>query len=199
MRTTYKRITGTITYIALFVILAFAGSCSKSQSYSELLRDEEHAVNNYLATQRVINEIPEDSISFEVGPDAPFYKLDEDGYIYMRVIDKGDLSKKVESGDVVYFRFNRLNLKSLYLGMNPSWEGNMNNLSASGSSSLSFIYKNTYLQSSSQCGQVIQWQLKFFGYDCEVYLVLQSYYGFSDDQTYCYPYLINLKYFAPEY
>ena len=181
------------------VMISGLGSCSKSQSYSELLRDEEHAVNAFLATQKVINQVPEDSISFITGPDAPFYRLDQDGYLYMQVIDKGDLNNKVEAGDVVYFRYNRLNLKAEYLGYEPVWEGNMNNLTSSSNTATNFVYKNQYLYSSSYYGLGIQWPLKFLGYGCEVNLVLQSYYGFSEDQTVCYPYLINLKYFAPEY
>ena len=191
--------------MALIALMALTGACSKSQSYSELLREEEKSVNNYLATQKVINEVPADSISFEVGPDAPFYKLDEDGYLYMQVINKGELDSKgypvnkVEEGDVVYFRFKRLNLKEVYLGYDAVWDGTMNNLSGAGSTSYNFIYRNTYIESTTQWGQGIQWPLKFLGYGSEVNLVLQSYYGFTTDQTSCNPYLINIKYYAPEY
>ncbi len=177
------------------------GSCSKTQSYSELLREEEKAVNNYLAGQKIINNVPEDSISFITGTDAPFYRLDEDGYIYMQVINKGDLSQKVKAGDVVYFRYNRLDLKSEYLGSDPSWNGTQNQLTSSTNLNMSykFVYKNQYLESSQYFGQGIQWPLKFLGYNSEVNLVLRSYYGFSDDQTSCIPYLINLKYYRAEY
>lgn len=175
------------------------GSCSKSQSYSELLREEERAVNNFLAGQKVINSVPEDSTNFIIGTDAPFYRLDEDGYIYMQVINKGDMAQKVEAGDVVYFRFNRLNLKSEYLGYDPSWEGTQNQFSGSTNTSYNFVYKNQYLASTQSFGQGIQWPLKFLGYNSEVNLVLRSYYGFYDDQTSCIPYLINLKYYRAEY
>lgn len=176
------------------------GACSKSQSYSELLREEEKAVNNFLAGQKVINNVPEDSISFITGSDAPFYRLDEDGYLYMQVINKGDLSQRVEAGDVVYFRYNRLDLKSKYLGYNPSWTGTQDQLlDNSAMIPNCFVYKNQYLQSTQSLGQGIQWPLKFLGYNCEVNLVLRSYYGFLMDQTSCIPYLINLKYFRAEY
>ncbi len=175
------------------------GACSKSQSYSELLREEERAVNNFLAGQKVINNIPEDSISFITGDDAPFYRLDEDGYIYMQVINKGDLSQKVKAGDVVYFRYNRLDLKSQYLDYDPVWDGNQNILAANKNVSASFVYKNQYLETTMLYGEGIQWPLKFLGFDSEVNLVLRSYYGFYNDQTSCIPYIINLKYFRPEY
>ncbi|MDE6337824.1 MAG: DUF4827 domain-containing protein [Muribaculaceae bacterium] len=187
-------------FLMLVAVMSGLGACSKSQSYSELLREEEKAVNNFLAGQKVINNIPEDSISFITGSDAPFYRLDEDGYLYMQVISKGDFSQKVESGDMVYFRYNRLDLKAEYLGYNPSWTGTQDQL-LDNSSMLPnyFVYKNQYLQSSQSLGQGIQWPLKFLGYNCEVNLVLRSYYGFLMDQTSCIPYLINLKYFRAEY
>ncbi len=175
------------------------GACSKSQSYSELLREEERAVNNFLAGQKVINSIPKDSVSFITGADAPFYRLDEDGYLYMQVIDKGDMSQKVKAGDVVYFRYNRLNLRAESLGYAPEWSGNQNDLAGDENRSTNFVYKNQYLESAMIYGEGIQWPLKFLGYDCEVNLVLRSYYGFYEDQTSCMPYLINLKYFRAEY
>ena len=64
-------------------------ACKDTKSYSELLNDEEKAVNSFLAHQKVINEIPADTV-FETGSDAPYYKIDEDGDIYMQVIKPGD-------------------------------------------------------------------------------------------------------------
>ena len=60
------------------------GSCSSGVSYAELLRDERKATNKFLAYQHVLNEIPSDTI-FETGPNAPYYRLDEDGNVYMQV------------------------------------------------------------------------------------------------------------------
>lgn len=184
--------------LAMLMALAMSGlvSCSKSQSYSELLRDEEKAVNWFLAQKKVELEIPADSISFKTGENAPFYKLDEDGYVYMQVISKGDMDDRAESGDLVYFRFSRQNINYLYTGVSDSWSGNSENL-ASGLST--FVYKNLTLQSSAQYGTGIQMPLKFFGYNSEVNLVLKSYYGFTSDQTTCTPYIINVRYFKPEY
>ena len=194
--------------LGLLLLLSGLPSCSETQSYSELLTEEEHAVNWYLAQQKVENSIPSDSISFITGEDAPFYKLDEDGYVYMQVIKKGEMEDRVKSGDLVYFRYNRLNLKYLYLGEEDSWSGNSTEVESemhydSNTNSYfnysRFIFENQYLTSTTTWGTGIQMPLKFFGYDCEVNLVLRSYYGFSEDQTACIPYLINLRYFKPEY
>jgi len=188
----------------LFLLLSGFGavSCSKTQSYSELLREEEKAVNWFLASKKVCIDIPADSISFETGEDAPFYKLDENGYVYMQVINKGEINPSthrpanpVESGDVVYFRYLQKSIQDLYNGADTEWMGNANDLTTPAS----FVYKNTYLNSSTRYGTGIQMPLKFLGYGSEVNLVLKSYYGFSENQTYCIPFIMNIRYFKPEY
>lgn len=187
-------------FLSLVVVLTAAGvsSCSESESYSELLRDEEQAVNVFLSQHKVALEVPSDSISFETGEDAPFYRLDPDGYVYMQVIDKGDTENKIKNGDVVYFRFTRQNLKLLAAGEEAEKEGNSENIGGSVGATY-FVYQNSYLESTATWGTGIQMPLRFFGYGCEVNLVLRSYYGFSSDQTYCIPYLVNVRYFKPEY
>ena len=170
-------------------------SCSKTESYSELLREEEKAVNWYLASQKVELEIPADSTSFVTGKDAPFYKLDDDGYIYMQIIEKGD-DVKVKEGDLVYFRFMMDNLKYMYEGIETQPLGNSDYL---GYGPASFVYQNLYLSSTTQWGTGIQMPLKFLGYNSEVNLVIKSTYGFLEDQSYCIPYLMNIRYFKPEY
>ena len=49
-------------------------ACDKGKSYAELLNDENMAVNRFLCENRVVTSIPADSV-FEVGPDAPYYRL----------------------------------------------------------------------------------------------------------------------------
>lgn len=192
--------------LSLTLILVFISGCSKSQSYSELLREEEKACNWYLAQYNVLLELPEDYkdlITKETlqpngtpyGDDAPFYKLDDDGYVYMQVV-RADYSQMVAEGDLVYFRYVQESIKDLYEGISTPPEGNGDNLT---SGPTNFVYKNTYLTSTSAWGNGIQMPLQYVGYNSEVNLVLKSYYGFADRQTYCIPYIINLKYFKPEY
>lgn len=181
-----------------FFIIMLAG-CSKTQSYSELLRDEEQAVNWYLSKYNVELQLPEDPKDFitckEMGEDAPFYKLDSDGYVYMQVVS-ADLNDMVESGDLVYFRFERESILDKYNGIETTPSGNGDYLP---NGTTSFVYKNTVLSSTTTWGTGIQQPLKYLGYNSEVNLVLKSYYGFTEEQTYCIPYIINLRYFKPEY
>lgn len=183
--------------LSMLALSIMATSCDEHESYSELLRDEEHAVNWYLAQQRVEASVPADSVLL-TGSDAPYYKLDEDGYIYMQVIEAGDVEDKPEVGDKVYFRYTRKNIKNLYNYGSASDDGNADDLGGT-FEGISFVYGNSVLPSTAQWGTGIQKPLEFVGYNSEVNLVLSSYYGFVSDQTSCQPYAINIRYFKPEY
>lgn len=170
-------------------------SCSKSESYSDLLKEEEKAVNWYLANHRVETEIPKDG-NFETGTDAPFYKMDDDGYIYMQVISKGDPDEKVVAGDKVYFLYTRWNIKNLYeLGASQSDSNTMTGTL----SEYYFFYGDTSSGNGLLYGKGMQLPLKYLNYHSEVNLVLKSYEGFSIDQSECTPYVVNVKYLKPEY
>ena len=188
-----------------FGALIFTG-CSKGQSYSELLREEEKACNWYLSGQNVSLDLPEkpedmitqatlDENNMPYGDNAPFYKLDEEGYVYMQIV-RASFDEPVSEGDLVYFRFVRQSIKDLYEGVTIAPGGNGDNL-ANGTTS--FVYKNTMLSSTTTWGTGIQMPLQYMGYNSEVNLVLKSYYGFTEEQSYCIPYIINVKYYKPEY
>lgn len=181
---------------ALAALVAVTTACSKSKSYSEMLRDEEKATNWWLANQRIENEIPADSV-FETGSDAPFYKLDEDGFIYMQVIRTGDLDKKARQGQQVYFRYMRTNILEMYRGNDPQPQGNANNVG--GGNATSFRFDDLSASTSIQFGSGIQMPLFFLGLDCEVNLVLRSYYGFQGETGQCQPYIYNIKYYPAYY
>lgn len=178
------------------IVCAALSGCSKTESYSDLLKEEGKAANWYLAQQNIEVVVPSDG-KFKTGSNAPFYKMDDDGYLYMQVVSKGD-DEKVKAGDKVYFRFMRKNLKLLYQGYDAGWEGNADDLSTSLGSTY-FIYDNYRLENTSKYGTGIQLPLKYLGYNSEVNLILRSYYGFATDQTQCIPYIINVKYYKPEY
>lgn len=187
----------------LYIALEVSGfamaltSCDKTESYSDLLRDEERAVNWYLAQQSVETEVPEDSI-FITGKKAPFYRMDSDGTVYMQVVDAGDPADRPKTGDRVYFRFMRQNLKYLYEGVSAPIQGNMDNFNSE-LGPTSFILGNRTLPSITQFGTGLQLPMTYLGYSSEVNLVVKSYSGFPEDQSQCTPYVINVKYYKPEY
>ncbi|MDE7402924.1 MAG: DUF4827 domain-containing protein [Muribaculaceae bacterium] len=183
--------------IAWILLLLFT-SCDDGKSYSELLRDEDHAVNWYLAQCRVETSIPKDSV-FEVGADAPFYRMNSDGSVYMRVVRLGT-GEKPKKGDTVYYRFMRQNIKYLYDKSNMSaGEGNANDMSSS-LGGLSFVFGSNTLATTLKMGEGIQVPLKFLNYDCEVDLIVKSTMGFTEEMSECNPYVYNhMKYFKAEY
>lgn len=183
------------------LLMAGLASCEDTKSYSELLNDEEHAVNWYLAQQTVELEIPADGNFITVqdvkeGEEAPYYKMDKDGYVYMQVVNKGSSTSRPAEGDLVYFRFMRLNLLNYQATETEVWEGNSEDLDYSSSS---LVYGNNVLSSTTQYGDGIQVPLEYLGYNSEVNLVVKSPEGFTTDQSQCIPYVYNIRYFKAEY
>lgn len=184
--------------VATGVMLLFLStSCEKTKSYSEMLRDEERAVNLYLSGQRVVPYVPEDSV-FEVGPDAPFYRMNSDGEVYMRVKKQGDMDNRPVKGQTVYFRFTRTDLIQYAEGGSLGAGGNLEDDMSYDSWSL--VYGNNILPSTTDHGTGLQIPLNYLGYNCEVDLVVKSTAGRSGDIGNCIPYLYtNLKYYKAEY
>ena len=171
------------------------GSCSSGVSYAELLRDERKATNKFLAYQHVLNEIPSDTI-FETGPNAPYYRLDEDGNVYMQVIRAGSRDNRAKAQQKIYFRFTYYSLFLWEPGIDPVASGiTAGNSGDSQVQSTYFIYGNYDLQASYQWGYGLQMPLQYVGIDSEVNLVIKSQYGFSSEISNVTPYHFNVRYF----
>lgn len=190
--------------LLMFAVTILAG-CEESQSYSELLKAEEHAVNWYLAQQTVCLDVPEDG-NFLTGEDAPFYKMDEDGFVYMQIVNKGNMDNRPEKGQRVYFRYLRYNIKTMCESGKPADEAlkattpDGNAVDIDGSTSNTYlVYGNRVLTSTTNFGDGIQVPLQYVGYDSEVNLVIKSPEGFSVDQTTCNPYIYKIKFFEGIY
>ena len=181
-----------VLFMGLFALATLA-SCNDDQSYADRLNDERNAVNAYLANHRVVMSVPEDSV-FEVGPDAPFYRLDEDGNIFMQVLNAGDrVNDRAKKSESIYFRYSRYNLAIWYA--NGTWSvysGNENTMDAQ---SCSFNYSDYTLPSSSQWGYGLQYPLLFLGVECEVNLVIKSQFGFTNEISYVTPFFYHVRYF----
>lgn len=177
--------------------MIFLASCEKGESYADLLKKEEKAVNWYLSGESVEVAIPSDSIFIE-GEDAPFYKMDAEGTVYMRVIDSGDLTSRPQEGDRVYFRYSRMNLRNLYEADVEQWSGNSSDL-GSGVGATSFVFGNFSLPTSYQYGTGMQLPLKYLGYNSRVRLVLKAQSGFYSEQSQCLPFVVDVRYFKGVY
>lgn len=197
-----------IKYILLLPLLLLATSaCKDKESYADLLNDENQAVNDYLANYPVIGSIPADSVFItmdDIMADhpgisreeavrlTPFYRMDDDGYVYMQVLNAGTAGNKAADNQLIYFRFTRWNLGVAYkYGM---WESSGNS-SDLGTTTTSFRFRNTTLQSSVQWGEGIQTPLQYLPINCEVNLVIKSYLGPTEEVAAVYPYLYSVRYF----
>ncbi len=169
-------------------------SCNDSKSYAELLTDENKEVNYFLSQHRVIDEIPADSV-FETGPDAPYYKMDNEGNVYMQVLDKGSSERPILNARV-YFRYMRYNLYNYVVGGdNNVGSGNADNV---GYTPTFFLLGNMSVQQSTQYGTGIQVPMYFLGYDAKVNLVVKSQQGATSEVANVIPYLYTISYFKSQ-
>lgn len=181
-----------LTLLALLALTALA-SCNNDQSYADRLNDERNAVNAFLANHRVEMSIPKDSV-FEVGENAPYYRIDVDGNVYMQVLDAGDRKNdRVKLAEPIYFRYSRYNLATWYA--DGTWNVTSGNENTMDAVSCSFNYGDYSLPSSAQWGYGLQYPLLFLGVECEVNLVIKSQYGFTNEISYVTPFFYHVRYY----
>lgn len=176
----------------LLLFLTSLASCHDGESYAEMLTDERRACNSYLAQFKVENEIPADTI-FETGTDAPFYRIDPDGNVYMQVLRASDrVADKPKDGENIYFRYTRYDI--IYWKEYGTWTGEGNEADMSAPTTY-FSYNNYTLASSAQYGFGVQMPLELVGVNCEVNLLIKSKYGVTNEIANVHPYLYHLRYF----
>ena len=191
---TRYRFLSTLIALAALAVMTLATACSDDKTYAELLTEENHYVNAFLADQRVINEIPEDTV-FQVGPDAPYYRMDSDGQIYMQVLNAGTPGNRVKDDELLFFRYQRYNLSYYKDGKLSEGSGNETDLSLGNTS---FRYGNYSLQSSAKWGSGVQLPLAYLPVDCEVNIVIKSQYGFYSEMSQVIPFLYHISYLRPK-
>lgn len=177
---------------AALILACGASSCSDDKTYAELLTEEAHYVNNFLADQRVVNYVPEDTV-FETGPDAPYYRLDDDGTMYMQVLNAGTKGNRAKADELIYFRYTRWALSYYADGELPTGVGNNTSLNSAW-----FRYQNLSLASSAQWGSGIQYPLELLPIDCEVNIIIKAAYGPTQELAEVQPYLYRLTYQRPK-
>lgn len=178
--------------IASAIIGIVSYSCNDGKTYAELLTEETKNVNAFLADQIVVSEIPEDSV-FETGEDAPYYRIDPDGNVYMQVLSVGS-GDKAKKNEMIYFRYMRYDMsnyaKTDTLGAGA---GNADDMEYEPTW---FRYDNYTLSSSAQYGAGLQMPLKFLPVeDTHVNIVIKSQYGLSSEISYVMPFLYDVRYY----
>lgn len=188
---TYIEKINTLAAMALLALMTVAfPACSDTKSYAELLTEENHYVNNFLADHKVILDIPADTV-FITGPDAPYYRLDEDANLYMQVLDPGTKGNMVEDNEQIYFRYTMWSLAE-YNHTEESLGAGTGNNTALGA--CWFRFNNYSMEGSYQWGAGIQQPLVYLPIDCKVKLIVKAQMGFVDLMNYVQPYLFELTY-----
>ena len=101
-----------------FTVMMVLSSCDNGKSYADLLKEEDKAVKAFLADKIVINSIPADSVFVtlqDVGNNdtlaVPYYRLDDDGNVYMQVLDAGQTDNRFEKGQDVLIILKSVSVK----------------------------------------------------------------------------------------
>ena len=170
-----------------FTVMMVLSSCVNGKSYADLLKEEDKAVKAFLADKIVINSIPADSVFVtlqDVGNNdtlaVPYYRLDDDGNVYMQVLDAGIQDDRFEKGNDVNIRFLRVDLKAL-MNTNPA-------------DYITIRFGETTLSSTTQYGTGIQYPMYFLGNECKVNLLIRAKLGFTAETSTVIPYLYTISY-----
>lgn len=198
---------GKISILFLFALLVCTG-CGKTQTYAELLKQEQESIDKFLQYGgRFTADLPantNDIIATEdqryVSNTVPFYKL-ENG-VYMQVVDKGNGEPIVKGKSGVTFRFLRINLNHwaaspTEINMFDPLNGGVGNYYYTNVDSYYFIFNPVYTVSSSQYytyGMGIEYPLAYLTNKAKVYLVVPSKLGFADGVNSVVPYLYYIEY-----
>ena len=179
--------------LSLVAVVCCTSSCSDNKSYAGQLADERVAVNLFLAGKKVINEIPADSI-LQTGKDAPYYRIDENGNVYLQVISNTGLDQRPKTDELIYFRYMRFNIVDWCVNGEDdiTLVGNMNDMN---NPTTYFLYDNYSVDVSSQYGEGIQLPLKFVRMGSEVNVIIRSQVGISDEIADVQPYHWHIRYY----
>lgn len=179
-----------LSLTSVFVLAVTLSSCDDDQSYTDLLNEESKNVNLFLADHKVIGSIPSDTV-FETGPDAPYYMIDDEGKLFMQVLDPG-YGPKATINQLVYFRYTRYNLTYYLSGEKLEAYDSNENAAYTGTY---FRYGDYQLPSSTEWGTGIQMPLKFLPLNSTVNLVVKAEYGLTNEASYVQPMLFNIRYY----
>ncbi|MDE7467078.1 MAG: DUF4827 domain-containing protein [Muribaculaceae bacterium] len=187
------RLSTCLSLAACAALTLMSTACNDGKTYAELLNDENMYTNAFLADQRVVDYIPEDTV-FLTGENAPYYRLDEDGQMYMQVLDAGTPGNMATTDELIYYRYTRFPLSAYDNGEFSYSDGNDEALGGN----LSFRFGNYETNSSYSAGPGVQTPLSYLPIDCRVNLVVKSQYGRPGEMANVQPYLYRLRYYRPK-
>ncbi|MCM1356501.1 MAG: DUF4827 domain-containing protein [Staphylococcus sp.] len=177
-----KSQTGTITVVQNLLTL------------EDLQKTERRAIKSYLSKFDVIDKLPAVT-DIQVGSVAPFYKLDNDGKVYMQVVKMGAEPAAV-TGEKIYFRFLRYDLL-YYLnnGLLPNGTGNMTDISQDATS----FTLGSDNEETKQWGTALPLPMQIgLPLGSEVNLVVSSEAGITNEISSVIPYLYNIRYYKAQ-
>lgn len=185
-------------YLLFGLAIAALPSCDDTKSYAELLTDETKVTNLFLSDHVVIDELPADNnfITCEDKGDlAPYYRLDEDGNVFMQVVTAGTPGNMAETDQTIFLRFSRYNLYNYSDGSLGTSSGNDSDLT---NGTASFRFDNYSVTASYQWGTGIQMPLKYVPIDAQVNVVIKSQAGMYSEIANVQPYLYQVRYFKAQ-
>ncbi len=164
-----------------------SGSISITQAAiteDDMIQREQKAMSKYIKRFEVIDHLPP-LTDIQPSSVSPFYKLDEEGTVYMQVVKLGE-GPAVSAGETISFRYLKFDLLCFYDDNKlPAGSGNLNS-----GEPYEMTFGNTYTY-----GTGLQLPLKYgLPLGSEVNLVVSSSAGPSFDASAHIPYLYNLKY-----
>lgn len=200
-RINVSALSGDDTRIGTVGFTVFKGSKSQTGSITitqnpctlgDLKKTEQRAMKKYLSKFDVVDVLPAIN-DIQVGSVAPFYKLNQEGSVYMQVVKIGS-EPAATGGETIYFRYLRYNLLSyLENGVLPNGEGNLNSVTQDVTS----FELGSDKPATAQWGTAIQMPMLLgLPADSEVNLVVASEAGVVSEINNVTPFLYNIHYFT---
>lgn len=174
-------------FVSLFLVgIIMASSCSKTKSYSELLKEEKDAIKKFIRdSSLVIHDVmpekfgPKDYYKFQRYKDADVYE------VYINIVNFGDTTRSKEGGKVFIRTAEAINMKDHTI----FYSGNI----YGGNEPLQFVNKFPFTSSGGCLGWALP--LPYVGIGAEVKMIIGSKSGTTDQQQSVVPlFYKNLEY-----